>query len=602
MNGFARILEAVGKWSNKHPKAVLTGVLLCTAYGFFPIGMENSLIVLSLRIVILAVFVLLIISLYKRKTKQPTKSDESHVVSIEPSPDVSHDIILPLSDTHLQKDNRNTEKEYQNFLSKLLTIIKKTFTAHSAVIYLLDKNTQELRIANAVSDEPELLKDKRCRPRDFLFPVIFEEGVSFFSNDQHKIKSILPYYPYPVGSTSAIAVPLVMQGELSGTLIIDSCDPNAYSEDDVLLVEAYGGIIAESIVNYTNLIEFENSSRLFSFFYEVSRGLISNLEFEEILNLLVSVMQNLLQYDRLTISTYETGKEQAKIIRVEGQADDFPAGTAFNLDEGLNGWIIRKRKAIVIPDLEKDNQFIPRYTNLEKTNFGLHSFLGAPICYHNICFGLITVEHRKPNFYTEKHEKILIMLANNFGVALERSHALQQLELQATTDALTGLYNYRTFIKRLAEEVERAVRYGSQFTLLMLDIDHFKLVNDKFGHQAGDKVLIQIAAILKKNVRSVDFVARYGGEEFTVILVETELDNGLYTAERIRSNIQDLETFYKGNSISVTMSIGAAEFPNQSKDSEQLIAEADKALYEAKTSGRNRVVSYHGKTETNIDY
>jgi diguanylate cyclase len=135
----------------------------------------------------------------------------------------------------------------------------------------------------------------------------------------------------------------------------------------------------------------------------------------------------------------------------------------------------------------------------------------------------------------------------------------------------------------------------------MLDLDHFKEVNDQYGHLAGDKVLIQIAAGLKRSVRTVDFVARYGGEEFAIILVETELDKGIYTAERIRSYIEKIETYYKGDIITVTVSIGAAEFPNSSKDFETLVAEADKALYQAKTGGRNRVVAYHGEAETNIN-
>jgi len=602
VNGFKRIWDAVGSWAAGHPKAVITGIVLCTAYGFFPVGIETPRLALTLRSAILGIFILLVLSLYKKKS-MPTAAIEKPEVSAAEYDSVSEKgIIQSVSESYALKDRRDTEKEYLLFLSKLLTIIKKTFSARSAVIYLLEKNTQELRIVSYVSsDEPVILKDRGFKPTDAIFFSIFEHGESYFSNDPRKVQSLLPYYQYPIGSTSAIAVPLIIHKEFGGTLIIDSQEQNAYSEDDVLLVETYGGIIAESIVNYTNLIEFEYSSQLFSFFYEVSRGLISNLKFDEILDLLVSVMKNLLQYDRLTVSTYETGNEQAKIIRVEGQTDDFPAGTTFNLEDGLNGWIIRKRKAILIQNLEKDEQFIPRYTNLEKTNYGLRSFLGAPICYHNICFGSITVEHRMHDFYTEKHEKILIMLANNFGVALERSHALQQLELQATIDALTDLNNYRTFLKRITEEVERAVRYGSRFTLLMLDLDHFKEVNDQYGHLAGDKVLIQIAAGLKRSVRTVDFVARYGGEEFAIILVETELDKGIYTAERIRSYIEKIETYYKGDIITVTVSIGAAKFPNSSKDFETIIAEADKALYQAKTGGRNRVVAYHGEAETNIN-
>ena len=102
------------------------------------------------------------------------------------------------------------------------------------------------------------------------------------------------------------------------------------------------------------------------------------------------------------------------------------------------------------------------------------------------------------------------MLANNFGVALERSYVLEKLELLATTDGLTGLYNYRSFSQRLPEEIERAMRYNMRFSLLMLDLDHFKNVNDTYGHIAGDLVLKKVAELIKESTRGIDFVSRYG--------------------------------------------------------------------------------------------
>jgi len=152
-------------------------------------------------------------------------------------------------------------------------------------------------------------------------------------------------------------------------------------------------------------------------------------------------------------------------------------------------------------------------------------------------------------------------------------------------------------MQRIQEEIERAVRYNLNFTLLMLDIDHFKQVNDRYGHLAGDKILTKIAASIKKNTRNVDFACRYGGEEFAVILVETGLQEALLTAERIKKNIEHLNTNYKGDIIHVTVSIGAVEFPNSSKDVESLIHETDKALYRAKSKGRNRIVAYKEKSE-----
>ena len=599
MINFFNIRRIIGVWAYNHQKTTLLIIALLAFYSYSHFGLEAGSGVLAFRIVAIAFLLLLLLSPLKPKDTSQAESKESPQPEIMDKPENEKhvDIIRELSEEYYLKTKRDTVKDYKLFLTKILSIVKRTFAAHSAVIFLLDPGTRVLRQSCIVSDEECVEEDKQYMLDELIFKKIFENGSSFLLNDPDEVKLLLPYYPESVSASSLLAAPVYINDDIGGVLIVDSLEHNAFSVDDIHYIETYGGIIAETIVNYNNLLEFENSTRLFSFFYEVSRGLNTNLKFEEILDLLLSVMQNIIHYDRLTISAYETGSDKAKIIRIVGQVDDFPEGTTFPLNEGLTGWIIRKRKPILIPDLEKDDQFIPRYTSKEKMNYNLRSFLGAPISYHDICFGAVTVENHKPESYQEHHKKLLVMLANNFGVALERSHALQELEQHATTDGLTKLHNYRMFMQRIHEEIERAVRYNLNFTLLMLDIDYFKQVNDRYGHLAGDKILTQIAVSIKKNTRNVDFACRYGGEEFAVILVETGLQEALLTAERIKKNIEHLNTNYKGDIIHVTVSIGAVEFPNSSKDVESLIHETDKALYRAKSKGRNRIVAYKEKSE-----
>lgn len=597
------IRRKIGAWAAHRQKTTLLILAILAFYSYFHFGLEDgSWVLTAFRIVAIALLLLLLLSPLKPKDTYQAESKES------PQPEIITksenekyvDIIRELSEEYYLKTKRDTAKDYKLFLTRILSIVKRTFAAHSAVIFLLDPDTRTLRQRCIVSNEEHVKENMQYVQDELIFKKIFESNSPFLSNEPDEVKSLLPYYPESVSASSLLAAPVYINDDIGGILIVDSLEHNAFSGDDVHYIETYGGIIAETIVNYNNLLEFENSTQLFSFFYEVSRGLNTNLKFEEILDLLLSVMQNVIHYDRLTISAYETGSDQAKIIRIVGQVDDFPEGTTFPLNEGLNGWIIRKRKPLLIPDLEKDDHFIPRYTTKEKMNYNLRSFLGAPISYHDVCFGAVTVESQKPDSYQVHHKKLLVMLANNFGVALERSHALQELEQHATTDGLTKLHNYRMFMQRIYEEIERADRYNLNFTLLMMDIDHFKRVNDQYGHLAGDKILTQIAASIKKNTRNVDFSCRYGGEEFAVILVETGLQEALLTAERIRKNIENLNTNYKGDIIHVTVSIGAVEFPNSSKDVESLINEADKALYRAKSEGRNRVVPYKEKSETVI--
>jgi diguanylate cyclase (GGDEF)-like protein len=188
-------------------------------------------------------------------------------------------------------------------------------------------------------------------------------------------------------------------------------------------------------------------------------------------------------------------------------------------------------------------------------------------------------------------------LADLSGELLNQVHSQAQsldlLRQQVGLDGMTQLNNHQRFQEILNREIRRAARYGTPLSIIMADLDHFKSVNDFFGHQAGDHVLKFIAALLKNLMRDSDHVARYGGEEFAVILPMTTLDEGWAAAERLRMAVCASKIEYKGKAISLTMSFGAAALGPRSVDAEGLIKMADEALYEAKRTGRNRSCRYY---------
>ncbi len=159
----------------------------------------------------------------------------------------------------------------------------------------------------------------------------------------------------------------------------------------------------------------------------------------------------------------------------------------------------------------------------------------------------------------------------------------------AITDEQTGLANRRLFEQRLQEEIQRAERYNRGLTLVMLDIDDFKRYNDTHGHLAGDRMLAQIASVLKENVRAIDLAARYGGEEFTLILPETDQNGAFIIMERVRQLVES------SPAVDVTVSAGIATYPRDGVTREELILSADKALYQAKAAGKNRVAVLPGE-------
>jgi diguanylate cyclase (GGDEF)-like protein/PAS domain S-box-containing protein len=175
----------------------------------------------------------------------------------------------------------------------------------------------------------------------------------------------------------------------------------------------------------------------------------------------------------------------------------------------------------------------------------------------------------------------------------KRKQMEAKLEVLASTDGLTGLYNRVYFNEKLEDEVQRAIRFKTPLSLLMLDLDHFKKVNDTYGHQAGDLCLMALASLMRRLSRTVDTCARYGGEEFVIILPQTPPENAMGLAERLRQKVEALKVQYEDQSIQYTISIGINALSlTEEKTAEELLKTVDSALYEAKENGRNCVVSY----------
>lgn len=187
------------------------------------------------------------------------------------------------------------------------------------------------------------------------------------------------------------------------------------------------------------------------------------------------------------------------------------------------------------------------------------------------------------------------LLERSLRYALKLDETLAQLRQLALHDELTKLFNRREFQRILAEEWDRSVRFQRPFVLVMVDIDHFKKINDTYGHQVGDEVLRHVASLLAGQVRSVDRVARYGGEEFAVIMVETSRSSAMESIKRLCALLREMPCVTSKNlTIDVTLSAGIAASLTDANSASELISAADKALYAAKKAGRNRVVSAEG--------
>ena len=214
------------------------------------------------------------------------------------------------------------------------------------------------------------------------------------------------------------------------------------------------------------------------------------------------------------------------------------------------------------------------------------NLVAVPLTADGNTIGALVVEHgtKRAGRVERRVVSMVGQFASHAALALRNSWLLQQVQRLAETDGLTGLANRRTFETTLERELSRSARSGEPVTLVMVDIDHFKALNDHYGHQAGDEVLKLVAEVLASACRDFDTAARYGGEEFAVVLPACSSAESLVVAERLRTTIASIKTI-----ASITASAGVATFPTHAADPESLLKAADEALYESKRGGRNRV-------------
>lgn len=247
----------------------------------------------------------------------------------------------------------------------------------------------------------------------------------------------------------------------------------------------------------------------------------------------------------------------------------------------------QSRQPLICNDTREDPNWVPI-----KNSEWIRSFMGVPILFGGKVIGFINLDGRKPGFFSEKSAAWLQAFASHAALAIENARLFERLRQMAITDGLTGLLNLRHFEELAGREMQRAARFKKNLSLIMMDIDHFKSVNDQFGHQAGDLALQHFADICRQALRKIDIIARIGGEEFAILLPETTLEGAMLVAERLRENIASTPAELAEGKVNMTCSLGVADLQASPGDLKQLMKCADKALYEAKRAGRNQVKPY----------
>ena len=320
--------------------------------------------------------------------------------------------------------------------------------------------------------------------------------------------------------------------------------------------------------------------------HAIGREILSTLDPERIFAIVERECRKIFDVDFFFIGVLDPETRQLRISH-RGSGDATPHETLRPLGDGLASWVVKEKRGLRIDDTPTDGPTLPFHPHM--VDGKVRSVLAVPLLVDGRVVGVLSVQSRLPRAYDEHQLSVLSTVAQQAAVAVEnaRHYAL------ATFDSLTGVHLREYFFRRLEEEHARARRYAGAFSILMLDLDGFKEINDRQGHLAGDRYLRALGAAIKSRLRGADLACRYGGDEFCILLPETDLGGARPIAERIRQAVAHLVVETEGTPLRTTISIGIASFPeHDAGELKGLLLRADQALYQAKRAGRDRVVPF----------
>ncbi len=329
--------------------------------------------------------------------------------------------------------------------------------------------------------------------------------------------------------------------------------------------------------------ELEKSHAQLEMIYENSRIPISILDTDGVVREVMRILSRILQYPYAAMILQDRRGNLFYRARIQGGRINFHPKVIEPGKMELARKVCELEEAIRIKDISGRDDYEPLGPNVR-------SVMLVPMTSHGQATGVLTAESDGADQFTERDIQMLSIVARSAALALENAELHKRTEELTIIDELTETYNYRYFIQKLQEEKRRAARYDLPLSLIMVDIDHFKKLNDTYGHEIGNVVLKELSRIIKSCIRDVDIFARYGGEEFAVILPQTPQREAAVIGERIRERVEQTDIdIGNGETLRITVSVGVSSFPENGKSQEELVSVTDQALYRAKGEGRNLV-------------
>jgi diguanylate cyclase (GGDEF)-like protein len=480
------------------------------------------------------------------------------------------------------------DPETRDFLRTVLYTMK----ADAVSLYLLEDGEDLMLSASSTLDEeraaPQWFVMDALRFRHLVTADDLSSLLERRSEGEHA-----PGRPYSSGVVAAAAVPVIDGNVILGVLAMSSRNEGAFGEAQHMALELLAGQFARTLGRGRVQAETETHIERLQVIQEESARLVTSLDMMAIVEMVSEAIGRLAPEADLYLLVQ--GKEGYTLAYDRAPVKD--AREVVDLEGTLTEMAVSDREHKYFSNLMGYSVPVLPMEGLGE----VASALMLPLKYEDEVLGVAVLAAPVVDALKPRQVDSLRVVADQAAISLKNALFHAEIKARALTDGLTGLCNHKHFRSILEDEVSRYSKSMNPLSLLILDIDHFKQVNDTYGHLAGDDVLRGVAGLLKSMVREQDLPARYGGEEFAVLMPGTDALEARRMAERIRENVESTVFPARGNSLRITMSIGLASCTIDIKDPADLVERADQALYEAKAGGRNRTVVAGGLDDVHED-
>src|SRR5271166_4941647 len=328
-------------------------------------------------------------------------------------------------------------------------------------------------------------------------------------------------------------------------------------------------------------------SQELTIFHDVAKALTSSLNLDSILQTIMEKMAEYFRPDTWSLLMVDEEKDELYFAIAVGAAAEVLSKVRLKVGEGIAGWVARHGQPLIVPDVQTDKRFSSRLD--EMTQLQTRSVICVPLRSKHRVLGVIQLINADVG-PSEQEMFFLQALCDYAAISIENARAVEKIQELTITDDCTGLFNARHLYKTLETEVYRSARFGYQFSVIFIDLDHFKSVNDTHGHLVGSRLLAEIGYLIKAQLRLIDFAFRYGGDEFVVLLPQTGKDQALVVAKRLRDALR-ASSFCReaGLDLNVRASIGLATYPHDARDAHDIIRQADEMMYLVKNTTRDNI-------------